>query len=181
MDATGAVSLNHSIGRAVATRRHQLGLSARALAVTCQEAGIKGLDRNRVANIELARGRPIGVQEWLGLAYVMRSYFDDLLLGESPKYDVFAFNRDNDVNYQRYNLWCLETLSLADNIVCTRGQIATWVGGDFPAWGDETNGFPESPAPRPEMTREELMASIVRLGEAWGLRVSFEPLSQPRG
>ena len=170
MDATPQ-DLQVSIGRELATLRHAAGLSARALAEACQGVGLR-VDRNRMADLELGRKRPVSVQEMLGLAYVLRGWPADLLVGTAPVKEHGA----------RYQAWASSRLAITEAIAVERGAVMGWLDGTWPAWGDEPDAeFDPTLRDEPELSRDDLMSAIKALAATHGMRVTFEPMQGELG
>lgn len=113
MTATTEVpDLSAAMRGATARARQHAHVSARALAQACADLGVQGVDRQRIANIEAGRGRPVGVLELLALAYVLRAYPAELVAGEGTHVRVGA-----------------RTLS--------RDELLAWFAGTWPAWAQE--------------------------------------------
>lgn len=172
-------AINEEVGHLVASLRQRAGLSARALASKCQEVGIP-IDRNRMADIELARRRPVSVQELLGLAYVLRAWPGDLLHGEPPK--TSTGTRAEALSSERYQAWAASKVALSGSLAVSRADISGWLTGTWPAWGDEPDSEVD-PTLRdgPQVTADEAMGLISALASEHGLRVSFEPMAGDLG
>lgn len=152
-------------------------MSARALAARCEDLGLK-LDRNRVADIELARRRPISVTEWLGLAYALRTWPSTLLLGEPPATKPGAAALAD----RRFQAWAEGRVAIAERLTIPRGDLDGWLNGTWPAWGDEPDAEVDPTLSRePEVPLQDAMSIIRTLAATHGLRVTFEPIDGAMG
>lgn len=155
--------------------RHEARLSARATAVAAQELGFATIDRSRVANLESLRGRPLSVEELLGLCQVLRAFPVDVLMGNRP------------ATRSKVKAWAAETVEVADGLRLQRGDLSAWFLYEWAPWMEndgEDYTSPMTAAMRklsPTEQREQAMQAVRLLAEEFGLRVTFEPMEHDRG
>lgn len=126
-----------TIGRRVRQVRDRRGWSARELAERCASAGMPGLDRSKITNIENERRARVGVDEWLTLAYVLDVAPVHLLVPLAVE-ELYAFT---------------------PTMLTYSGRVRQWVRGHYPA--PQTSGrlfFSEVPEREWEPSPEEQRA-----------------------
>lgn len=148
--------------------RHEARLSARATAAEAQRLGFDSLDRSRIANLEAQRGRPLGVQELLGLCHVLKAWPADVITGRAPEGDA-------DVGK-----WIYQELQVAQGLAVPRGGVTGWLSYQWAPWQDDEYD-PEAIERLDAPSVDEVMGFLTLLAQRHGLRVSFEPMRDDRG
>lgn len=101
-----AVTVPRALAALVRQARDRRGWSGEQLAERCTAAGMPGLDRSTIANIETGRRRRIGVDEWLVLAQVLDVAPVHLLFPRAGE-DEVAVSPSVTVNADRARAWAV--------------------------------------------------------------------------